>query len=339
MLNSSYNADYKKLAKQTAYLECSISEEPFGTLIVDFRSRVFRYMRLAYINRPLHDKINSVFSVMNESNMLTEKKKVFHEALTLTKKEVALIKPKQCVYVFSSPHTCPYKEKIKIERNKVCAKRLQDLNNCINELKRDVLNITILKKCCATLESYIITDVDNICAMYAGKEWLLGIDNYIFPKSDNYYESDRLCAHNSYTSSDSCRSKLLTHITPTHSNTSESSVSVSNVVYDVAVLSEDFDCVVLFGAEFMVKDVCKQFISYVSLKDIMNTFGVKDRKDMVHRCCIIGTHFNLGLRGVGPGKIKQLDATQAAELFQKCIKNQHIDQNDFYKFFMISYNS
>ena len=64
MLNSSLNADYKKLAKKTTCLECSISEEPFGTLIVDFRSRVFRYMRLAYINRPLHEKINSIFSAI-----------------------------------------------------------------------------------------------------------------------------------------------------------------------------------------------------------------------------------------------------------------------------------
>lgn len=312
MLNSSSNADYKKLAKKTAFFECSISEEPFGTLIVDFRSRVFRYMRLAYINRPLHKKINSVFLVMNDSdgnsseyNMLTEKKKVFHEALKLTKKEVALIKPKECVYVFCSPHTCPYKEKIKKERNKMCEKRLQELNNCINEFKRDVLNVEILKKCCAALESYIMSDVENICAMYAGREWLLGIETYTFPKSDNYYESDRLCAN----------------VFSAYSNSSP------------AVLSEDLDCVVLFGAEFMIKEVFEQFISYVSLKDIMNTFGVKDRKDMVHRCCIMGTHFNLGLKGVGPVKIKQLDATKAAELFKTCIKHQHIDQKDFYKFF------
>ena len=316
MLNSSSNADYKKLAKKTAFLECSISEEPFGTLIVDFRSRVFRYMRLAYINRPFHEKINSVFLVMNDSdgnpsecNMLTEKKKVFHEALKLTKKEVALIKPKKCVYVFCSPYTCPYKVKIKEERNKMCEKRLQELNNCISEFKRDVLNIELLKKCCAALESYIMSDVENICSMYAGKEWLLGIETYMFPKSDNYYESDRLCAN--------------VFSKPAFLENSNSA----------AVLSEDLDCVVLFGAEFMIKEVFDQFISYVSLKDIMNTFGVKDRKDMVHRCCIMGTHFNLGLKGVGPVKIKQLDSTKAAELFKTCIKHQHIDQKDFYKFF------
>jgi 5'-3' exonuclease len=168
-----------------------------------------------------------------------------------------------------------------------------------------VLNVEILKKCCAALESYIMSDVENICAMYAGKEWLLGIETYMFPKSDNYYESDRLCAKVAY---------------PSNSNSP-------------AVLSEDLDCVVLFGAEFMIKEVFEQFISYVSLKDIMNTFGVKDRKDMVHRCCIMGTHFNLGLKGVGPVKIKQLNAAKAAELFKTCIKHQHIDQNDFYKFF------
>ena len=354
MLNSSSNADYKKLAKKTACLECSISEKPFGTLIVDFRSRVFRYMRLAYINRPLHEKINSIFLVMNEyensyldalstrtlrvrvensensqneSNMLTEKKRVFHEALKLTKKEVALIKPKECVYVFCSPHTCPYKEKIKTERRKMCEKRLQELNNCMREFKRDVLNVGLLKKCCAALESYIMSDVENICAMYAGKEWLLGIETYTFPKSDNYYESDRLCANVFSTilhSDTKCLSNAVLE------NTRSENMTNSN---SPAVLSEDLDCVVLFGAEFMIKEVFEQFISYVSLKDIMNTFGVKDRKDMVHRCCIMGTHFNLGLKGVGPVKIKQLDATKAAELFKTCIKHQHIDQKDFYKFF------
>ena len=304
MLNSSLNADYKKLAKKTTCLECSISEEPFGTLIVDFRSRVFRYMRLVYINRPLHEKIDSIFS-----DILAEKKKVFHEALKLTKKEVALVMPKECVYVFCSPHTCPYKEKIKIERNKVCEKRLQELNKCMNEFKRNVLNVEIIKKCCAALESYIMSDVENICAMYAGKEWLLGIENYIIPKSDNYYESDRLCANIART--------------PIGHNGARSP----------AVLSEDLDCIVLFGAEFMVKEVFKQFISYVSLKDTMNTFEVKNRKDMVHRCCIMGTHFNLGLKGVGPVKIKRLDATKAEELFKTCITHQHINQKDFYKFF------
>ena len=307
MLNSSFNADYKKLAKKTTYLECSISEKPFGTLIVDFRSRVFRYMRLAYINRPFHEKINSIFLAMNESTMLAEKRKVFHGALKLTKEEVALIKPTECVYVFCSPHTCPYKEKIKAERNKVCEKRLQELNKCIHELKRNVLNVELLKKCCAALESYIMSDVENICAMYAGKEWLLGIETYEFPESDNYYESDRLCA-----------------------NISISKGSSS------AVLSEDLDCMVLFGAEFMIKEVFNQFISYVSLKGIMDIFGVKNRKDMVHRCCIMGTHFNLGLKGVGPVKVKQLDTSKAAELFKTCIKSQHINQKDFFYFFNLT---
>ena len=317
MLNSSFNADYKKLANKTTYLECSISEEPFGTIIVDFRSRMFRYMRLAYINRPFHEKINSIFSVMNHSDgtqsectMLEEKKKVFHGALTLTKKEVALITSphlKKCVYVFSSPHTCPYKEKIKAERNRVCEKRLHELNKCTNELKLDVLNVELLKRCCAALESYIMSDVENICAMYAGKEWLLGIETYKFPESNNYYESDRLCANISYSYNSS------------------------------AVLSEDLDCLVLFGAEFMIKEVFNQFISYVSLKDIMNTFGVTNRKDMVHRCCIMGTHFNLGLKGVGPVKVKKLDAPKAAELFKTCIKSQNINQKDFYNFFNLTH--
>ena len=319
MLNSSFNADYKKLAKKTPYLECSIEEKPFGTLIVDFRSRLFRYMRLAYINRPFHEKINSIFSVLghhvseskafsknvNDSTMLEEKKKIFHGALKLTKKEVALIQPKECIYVFCSPHTCPYKEKLKTERNKVCEKRLQELNNCISEYLCDVLNVELLKKCCAALESYILSDVENICAMYAGKEWLLGIENYTLPGSDNYYESDKLCANICGSSSSS----------------------------SPAVLSEDLDCVVLFGAEFLVKEIFDQFISYVSLKDIMNVFGVTNRKDMVHKCCIMGTHFNLGLKGVGPVKVKQLDAKKATELWLTCIKHQHINPKDFYNFF------
>lgn len=312
MLNSNRNTEYKKLAKTVKYSECAISEEPFNNLIVDFRSRLFRYIRLVYINRPLKKKITSVFSVINDHNLQTEKKKVFHDALAFTKKEIAVINPKKCTYVFCSSNTCVFKQGIKVERAKTLEKRLNDLKSILAEFKLNFFDITILKKCCAALESYIISDIDNICTMYEGLEWSLGIENYKVPHEVNYYESDKLCADLSANDN-------------LHTNTS-------------VVLSEDFDCVALFGAEFMVIEVFDKFMLYVTLKDVMKAFGVTNRKDMVHRCCLMGTHFNLGMKGIGPIKAKQLDAPKAVELFKSCIRAQNVNQNDIYKFFNLSTN-
>jgi hypothetical protein len=306
MLNSNWNTEYKKLAKTTKYSECAVSEEPFNTLIVDFKSRVFRYIRLVYMKRPLNKKITSVFSAMND--LQKEKKMVFHNALAFTKREIAAINPKKCKYVFCSLKTCVFKKGIEVERAKILEKRSDNLKSLFSELRLNVFDMTILKKCCAALESYIISDVDNICTMYEGIEWSLGIENYEIPREVDYYESSRLCAD-------------------------LSAKSNSSIIF-----SENFDCVALFGAEFMVIEMFDEFMSYVTLKDVMKAFGVTNRKDMVHRCCLMGTYFNLGMKGIGPIKAKQLDAPKAAELFNTCIRAQHITHKDIYKFFNLSTN-
>jgi len=263
-----------------------------------------------YVNKPLNKKITNVFSAIND--LQKEKKQIFHNALAFTKKEIAVINPKKYTYVFGSSNTCAFREGIKAERAKILEKKLNDLKSLFAEFKLNMFDITILKKCCAALDSYIISDIDDICTMYEGQEWSLGIEhsNIQISQKVDYFESDRLCANLSANAN-------------LHANSN-------------AILSENFNCVALFGAEFMVIEIFDNFMLYVTLKDVMKAFNVTNRKDMVHRCCLMGTHFNLGMKGIGPVKAKQLDAPKAAELFKSCIRAQNIIQTDIYKFFNLS---
>lgn len=332
MLNSSWSASYKNLANKTDLRECSVSERPFSEIIVDFRSRVFRYMRLIYTNRPLADKINSVFRAMK--NIQSERKRVFNGALILIKKEVAMMKPKKCTYVLCSPVTCPFKERIKLVRAEMCTKRRDEFNQCVEVFKRDMLDADALQKCCAALESYILSDVENICMMYNKEEWLLGVEHYELPRKADYFESDRLCATLSaatpaYSGSAADKNPNFYEATSKHLFKRASSGAA-------AVLSEDFDCVVLFGADIMVKEVHKEFFSYITREDVMNIFGSTCRKDMIHKSCLMGTHFNLGLKGVGPIKAKKLTGPAALKLFETCMAAQSMDKNKLYDFFGVN---
>lgn len=92
MLNTSYSVGYKGLAKKTNKKECLISDNPVSELIVDFRSRLFRYIRLVYPLRTCGERVCSVFRTMKDldstNQVVTEKRRVFIAALNLTKKEI-----------------------------------------------------------------------------------------------------------------------------------------------------------------------------------------------------------------------------------------------------------
>ena len=207
-----------------------------------------------------------------------------------------------CSYVFCSPTSCPYKERIRASRAAASDRLLDKFNSCARRYRRNMLDIDALEECCTALESYIISDIESVCAAYSGREWVLGV-KYVIPSEADYFESDRLC----------------TKLGPKK-----------------AVLSEDLDCVALFGLDFMIKEVYRSFFSYMTVTDIIDCFNSANRRDLVHRCCIMGTHFNLGLKGIGPVRVKKLSPGKAEDMFKSCLALQSIDPKDFYKFVMLT---
>ena len=101
------------------------------------------------------------------------------------------------------------------------------------------------------------------------------------------------------------------------------------------MLSEDYDNLVLFGCDMIVAEAHKKFFVYTSLKDVMATFDSVSRKDAVHKCCLLGTDYNLGLKGIGPVKIKKIDTKKTKELFETCLNAQHLKPDTLYNFFML----
>lgn len=114
---------------------------------------------------------------------------------------------------------------MKQEQQAVAAARLSEFKSSAAKLRSNMLNTELLSECIAALESYMVSDLDSVCSAYRGKEWLfVPISSCAVAGAADMFESDRLCAR-------------LAHNRPS------------------GVLSEDFDCVALFGANFMVKEV------------------------------------------------------------------------------------
>ena len=300
MLNTSKSSNYKALAKKTKPRECITSDNPLSEIVVDFRSRLFMYIRTKYINKPLKQKIDGLFRAMDD--LEAEKKHVFQAALAVMKVEVSLMHVRKVTYVFPSSMTCPYKEHVKSLAKAAAESRLIELKSCIQEFKRDMLDANLLSKCIAALESYMISDLEGICSAYKGIEWLfVPKAECIVPNKDDMFESDRTCAKLGKSS---------------------------------AVLSEDFDCLALFGANFMVREVYNGFFSYTVLKDVMETFKSKTRKNLVEKCCLMGNDYNFGLKGVGPVKVTKIDASETSKLCKTCLSAQSIKSENFWKFFL-----
>ena len=324
MLNSS--GSYKSLARKTPVRECGIAEEAVSEVVVDFRSRLFRYMRLVYSNRGQTERALSVFRTMRDirttGDVFTEKRRVFDAALASTVKEAERMRALKCTYVFPSTERCPHR----VERPSESEKKLDDLRERISEYRRDMFDIDALDRCALALESYLMSDFDRLSKMHAGSERFLNLGQrsepslrfavlperqqrgsgttrlYVAPDESDSFESDRLCAR------------------------------MSGGI-GVAVMSEDHDVVALFGADMMITEVHRNFFVYSSLRDTMETFGCANRRDLIHKCCIMGTDYNRGLRGVGPVKARKIDAAKAKELFETCTSAQSVLPDVLHKFF------
>jgi hypothetical protein len=302
MLNSS--GSYKSLARKTPVRECGIAEEAVSEVVVDFRSRLFRYMRLVYSNRGQTERVLSVFRTMRDirttGDVFTEMRRVFDAALASTVKEAERMRVLKCTYVFPSTERCPHR----VERSSESEKKIDDLRERISEYRRDMFDIDALDRCALALESYLMSDFDRLSKMHAGSERFLDLGSGTFkaPDESDSFESDRLCAR------------------------------MSGGI-GVAVMSEDHDVVALFGANMMITEVHRNFFVYSSLRDTMDTFGCANRRDLIHKCCIMGTDYNRGLRGVGPVKARKIDAAKAKELFETCTSAQSVSPDVLHKFF------
>ena len=103
----------------------------------------------------------------------------------------------------------------------------------------------------------------------------------------------------------------------------------------MAILSEDFDCLALFGGQMMIKEVFTNFFTYVTLSDVMDVFHSRTRLNLVHKCCLLGTDYNLGTFGIGPVKVVKIDEDQAREKFESCMHAQGIDVRALLEFFCL----
>lgn len=299
MLKNRISTDYKKLAKKSEVRECLISDNAISELVVDVRSRLFMYIRTRYLNRPLKQKIDGLFRAMK--NLEEERRQVFRDALAVAKMEVSFMRVNRAVYVFGSIAPCPYKMGLISEREGVTKDKLSKLLYLMHKFGSNMLDIQLLSGCIAALESYIISDLDGLCSVYRGMEHLLVPGARIANKMD-MFESDRMCARLGKMS---------------------------------AVLSEDLDCLALFGANMMVKEVHRGFYLYTTLRDVMEAFGSTTRRELVDRCCILGTDYNFGIKGIGPVRIQEIDRQEARELCEACIKDQSVVPEDFWRFMLL----
>lgn len=299
MLNNG-KSSYKALARKAELRECMTSDNPLSEIVVDFRSRLFMYIRTRYVNMPLKDKVSRLFRAVKD--LEDEKKHVFRAALAATRMEVSALGMRS-TYVFSSPLPCPYKSRSKSDRDAVASARLEEFRCCVKEFRSDMLNTGLLERCILALESYMISDLDSVCSVYGGYEWMQVPEaKCVVPGIADMYESDRTCARLGRQS---------------------------------AVLSEDFDCLALFGAGLMVKEAYKGFFSYTTLKDVMETFESTTRENLVEKCCLMGTDYNLGLKGVGPVKVKKIDAPETSRLCGICLSAQHINARRLRRFLLL----
>lgn len=313
MLNSSWNGSYKSVARKADARECSVSSNPLSELIVDFRSRLFRYIRLVYCNRTRYDRAQSVFRTMKDlrlaGRVVTEKRRVFSAALGITKIEVEYMRKCSsvfsCTYVFPSSTACPHKIRAKAFREAKTSDRLDELKKRIELYRRNMFDVDALQQCALALESYLISDLDSLSTLYSGREWLLGVGHFKVPDGDDFFESDRLCA------------------------------KLARAGAGAAIMSEDLDNVALFGADMMVREVFNGFFVYVSLKDIMTALSSASRTDAVHKCCLLGTDYNRGLKGIGPVKVGKIDHVKAKELFETCLTAQSVKPDRLYELFML----
>ena len=316
-LNSSWSTNYKALARRTKFRECLTAEDPISHVVVDVRSRLFRYLRLHVPNRRFSEKVRCAFGLLTDRQK--EEARVIDEAVSAMRKDVAIL-ARNCTYVLCSQEACPFKARIKNAYEKAAVKTREDLDAAIESFKSDMFDLDRLTECHVAFESYLISNVEDICMALArnfdapkgplplfvppGKSrGTKGMTTA--PDEDDFFESDRSCAR-----------------------------IANGSQLASAVLSEDFDCVALFGAGMMIREVWPSVFTYTTLRDVMDAFCSTSRENLIHKCCILGTDYNHGIKGIGAVAIRKIDEDKARETFESCMTLQSTEKHDIMNFFL-----
>lgn len=294
MINSNWSSNYKLLARKTPTSECQISDNAISSLVIDFRSRLFHYIRYVYINRPIAEKIECIYNLLS-GNIRQEKFKVFEQALIYTQDEIKPLELSSCIYVFGSSTPCIFKQGLRQYRENKRKKQWYILQQCLQKLGHHMLDIDVIIECSNAFEGYLLCCLDQLTQLYK-KSKIVDTLEILIPNEHDFYESDRLLA------------KFGT------------------------VLTYDYDCVALFGAQMMITNVTTQWFEYVTLSDIMATFKSTTREELIYRCCLLGTDYNKGWKGIGPCKVVKMDTKRLYNLVQSCFKLQNINMNKLFDF-------
>ena len=237
---------------------------------------------------------------------------VLNDAFRAMKQEVAMLLVDRHAYVMCHPDSCPFKENYKREKSLVAKQKRADLKASIRLFRKNMFDVEKLVECHVAFESYLMSNFEKVCDGTKSSENDIIrqiLNSAVPPEACDHFESDRSCAR------------------------------LANLEHEVrrgdAVLSEDFDCVALFGADMMIKDVYSMFFTYTTLKDVMNVFHSNDRLDLVRKCCVLGTDYNLGVKGIGPVKITKIDENKSRELFETCMSLQSTDEKDMLELFAL----
>jgi 5'-3' exonuclease len=292
MINSSWSTNYKYLAKKAELTECLISEAPISTIVVDVRSRLFRYIRLYYKNRTLAEKIDCAYKILY--NMKDEKIKVFQKAMQYIQDDVKMLNVSSCVYVFGSPIACPYKKALSDYRETKRKEKWNQLQECMKRLSQHMFDIDTIIECNNIFEGYLMCCLDKL--HYNIKDLPFVVPDY----KDNF-ESDKL---------------------------------LGKLGKKTSILSDDYDCVALFGANMMIKNVYPKWFEYVTLRDLLAVFKSPTRTDLVYKCCLLGTDYNLGFKGIGSNKVTKIDKNNIQKRVSYCLKQQSIDIDKLMQFFL-----
>jgi hypothetical protein len=301
LLKSGKGWGYKELARKAAR---SYGEDRYELAVVDVRSCLFRYLRTVCTARSLWKKMSCIFRIILKG-IEAEMMHTFKEAFMAMRVDATYISSRQ-LYVFCDETRCSYREHLKIaDRVAQKAAALEKLRECMSSYKRDLINVNAIIDVHTAFEGYLITHVEEVCLAYNGIEHVFGVA-YTKPGQEDSFESDRLCAR------------------------------FTKEKGSVALLSEDYDCIALFGADLMVLEVVDNKICCVRMSDVMDTFGSSNREDLLYRCLLMGTDYNLGVKGIGPVKVQEIDTHAAREKAEECMSLQSLDIDEVRGFFCVT---
>ena len=253
-LNSNFDCGYKLcLSKCTDKIGLT-KEKPFSSVVVDFRSRAFRYLRLWFNNVPISEQIRCVSGLLVSRE--SEENSLFDRAVRVILREIEMLGIVDFTFVFPSSQTCPYKEKLNAGRRNNRDIRLAEFESNMVEFRKQLLDLSVLQTCYRSFASYVMSDIETFCMKYLQRANFLRHD---VPTAEDAYESDKTCV------------RLFKNARPT-----------------CALLSEDLDCVALFGARSIVREVYPGSFVHVFLNRVLVAMAVTNRTNLIMKCCIIG---------------------------------------------------